>query len=149
MLNYPEVGYLVFERLTFQVFDTPDLKITVYTPLEEEDTPRKVELLLEQWYQLEARGQFTPQEVLQTGEDTVGLWLAACCKRVDGGWIANRTIMASYTNWCAAHGCAPKTAKGISQSLAVHGLEIAVNKRVVDAQHRQKMARGVRGLVIL
>jgi len=31
-LNHPQVGFLVFERLTFQVFDTPDLKVTVYTP---------------------------------------------------------------------------------------------------------------------
>ncbi|GCF08816.1 helix-turn-helix transcriptional regulator [Dictyobacter arantiisoli] len=50
-LNHPQVGYLMFERLTFQVFDTPDLKVTVYTPLEEADTPRKLEQLLKQWYQ--------------------------------------------------------------------------------------------------
>jgi transcriptional regulator with XRE-family HTH domain len=53
MLNHPVVGYLVFERLTFQVFDTPDLKVTVYTPLEEADTPHKLERLLEMWYQHE------------------------------------------------------------------------------------------------
>ncbi len=28
-LNHPQVGYLVFERLAFQVFDTPDLKVIV------------------------------------------------------------------------------------------------------------------------
>ncbi len=49
-LTHPQVGYLLFERLTFQVFDTPDLKVTVYTPLEEADTPRKVEQLLKLWY---------------------------------------------------------------------------------------------------
>jgi transcriptional regulator with XRE-family HTH domain len=54
-LKHPQVGYLMFERLTFQVFDTPDLKVIVYTPLEEADTPRKVEQLLEQWYQREAQ----------------------------------------------------------------------------------------------
>ena len=42
--------YLLLERLTFQVFDIPELKVTVYTPLPETDTPRKVEQLLEQWY---------------------------------------------------------------------------------------------------
>ncbi len=52
-LNHPQVGYIVFERLTFQVFDTPDLKVTVYTPLEEADTPRKLEQLLDLWYQHE------------------------------------------------------------------------------------------------
>ncbi|HEV2659371.1 MAG TPA: helix-turn-helix transcriptional regulator [Ktedonobacteraceae bacterium] len=55
-LNHPQVGYLLFERLTFQVFDTPDLKITVYTPLEEADTPRKLKQLLDQWYQHEGPG---------------------------------------------------------------------------------------------
>jgi transcriptional regulator with XRE-family HTH domain len=154
-LNHPQVGYLVFERLTFQVFDTPDLKVTVYTPLEEADTPRKLEQLLEQWYQREARGVAPPKAVhgliqaQQSGHDTVGLWLAACGKRVEGGWVANSTIMTSYAQWCAAHGYEPRKAKGISQALAVHGFEIGVNKRVVDEQRRQTMARGVRGLVML
>ena len=62
-LNHPQVGYLLFERLTFQVFDTPDLKVTVYTPLEEADTPRKVVQLLEQWYQQEGQGPHPPQAV--------------------------------------------------------------------------------------
>jgi len=48
-LNHPQMGYLQFERLTFQVFDTPDLKVTVYTPLEETDTPRKVEQAVKKW----------------------------------------------------------------------------------------------------
>ena len=154
-LNLPQVGYLMFERLTFQVFDTPDLKVTVYTPLEEADTPRKVEQLLEQWYQQEGREPHPSQVVhhlpqtQRSGQDMLGLWLAACCKKVEGAWVANSTIMASYTNWCEAHGYEPKKAKGISQSLAAHGLEIGVNKRVVDEHHRQKMARGVRGLIIL
>jgi len=57
--------------------------------------------------------------------------------------------MISYANWCEAHGYESKKAKGVSQSLAAHGLEIGVNKRVVDEHRRQKMVRGVRGLVIL
>jgi transcriptional regulator with XRE-family HTH domain len=154
-LNHPQVGYLVFERLTFQVFDTPDLKVTVYTPLEEADTPRKVEQLLEQWYLRVGRGPHPPQAVHHlpqtqlSGQDTVGWWLAACGKRVEGAWVANSDIMISYANWCEAHGYEPKKAKGVSQSLAAHGLEIGVNKRVVDEHRRRKMARGVRGLVIL
>jgi hypothetical protein len=63
MLNHPQVGYLIFERLTFQVFDTPDLKITVYTPLEDADTPHKVEQLLAQWYQHIGREPHTSQIV--------------------------------------------------------------------------------------
>jgi transcriptional regulator with XRE-family HTH domain len=154
-LNHPQVGYLVFERLTFQVFDTPDLKVTVYTPLEEADTPRKLEQLLEQWYQQEGQRPHPPQAVhhlpqtQRSGQDTVGWWLAACCKRVQGVWVANSDVMISYAKWCEAHGYIPKKAKGVSQSLVVHGLEISVNKRVVDDHRRRKMARGVRGLVIL
>ena len=154
-LNHPQVGYLLFERLTFQVFDTPDLKVTVYTPLEEADTPRKLEQLLEQWYQHEGQGPHPPKAVhhlpqtQRSGQDSVGLWLRACCKRVEGEWVANSTIMTSYANWCEAHGYEPKKAKGVSQSLAAHGFEIGVNKRVVDEHRQRKMARGVRGLVIL
>jgi hypothetical protein len=57
--------------------------------------------------------------------------------------------MTSYAKWCEAHGYEPKKVKGVSPSLAVHGFEIGVNKRVVDEDLRQKMVRGVRGLVIL
>lgn len=155
ILNHPQVGYLVFERLTFQVFDTPDLKVIVYTPMEEADTPRKMEQLLDQWYQREGQRPHLPQGVhylqqeQRSGQDTVELWLEACSKRVEGAWVANSDIMISYVRWCEARGYRPKKAKGISQSLAVHGLEIGVNKRVVDEHQRQKMARGVRGLVIL
>lgn len=48
-LNHPQVGQLRFERLTFQLFDTPELKVIVFTPLEDADTPRKLEQLLEEW----------------------------------------------------------------------------------------------------
>lgn len=154
-LNHPQVGYLMFERLTFQVFDTPDLKVTVYTPLEEADTPHKVEQLLEQWYQHEGQGPHTPKAVhhlpqtQRSGQDTVGLWLAECCKSGEGAWVANSDVMTSYTNWCEGNGYELKKAKGVSQSLAVQGFEIGVNKRVVDEHCRRKMVRGVRGLVIL
>jgi len=154
-LNHPQVGYLMFERLTFQVFDTPDLKVTVYTPLEEADSPRKVEQLLDQWYQQEGRRDqtagttFNLTQIRQSGQDSVGLWLETCCERVAGKWTANSSVMASYEHWCEANGYEPKNAKGLSQLLAAHGLEIGVNKRVVDENLRQKMTRGVRGLVIL
>ncbi|HTK08189.1 MAG TPA: helix-turn-helix transcriptional regulator [Ktedonobacteraceae bacterium] len=44
--NHPQAGYLMFEHLTFQVFDAPDLKVNVYTPLDEADTPAKISQLL-------------------------------------------------------------------------------------------------------
>lgn len=44
--NHPQVGVLMFAHLTFQVFDAPDLKVNVYTPLEEADTPAKLAQLL-------------------------------------------------------------------------------------------------------
>ncbi|GAC1393208.1 MAG: hypothetical protein NVSMB38_20320 [Ktedonobacteraceae bacterium] len=152
MLNHPQVGYLVFERLTFQVFDTPDLKITVYTPLEEADTPRKVEQLLEQWYQQEWQGSHPPQSVhhlpqtQRSGQDTVGWWLEACGQRVEGAWVANSEVMISYAQWCEAHGYVPRKAKGVSQSLAAHGLEVGVRQWVSTGPGRRTKTRGVRGL---
>lgn len=155
-LNHPLVGYLMFERLTFQVFDTPDLKVTVYTPLEEADTPRKVELLLDQWYQHEGKGSHTSPYTLEAvhrlsqkqpaGLDTVGLWLAECCQRVEGVWVANSCVMASYASWCEVHGCEPKKAKGLSQSLAAHGLEVGVRQWVYTSPGIRTKTRGVRGL---
>ena len=44
--NHPQVGYLMFEHLTFQVVDAPDLYVNVYTPLDEADTPAKISRLL-------------------------------------------------------------------------------------------------------
>ena len=44
--NHPQAGYLMFEHFTFQVFDAPDLKVNVYTPLDEADTPTKISRLL-------------------------------------------------------------------------------------------------------
>ncbi|HEX4204635.1 MAG TPA: hypothetical protein VHZ51_10665 [Ktedonobacteraceae bacterium] len=41
--------------------------------------------------------------------------------------MANRCVMASYATWCKAHGDELKKATGLAQSLAAHGLEIAVN----------------------
>jgi MmyB-like transcription regulator ligand binding domain/Helix-turn-helix domain len=151
-LNHPQVGYLRFERLTFQVFDTPDLKVTVYTPLEEADTPRKVAQLLEQWYQQEGRGPHPPQaahhfpQTQRSGQDTVELWLATCGQRVEGAWVANSDVMISYARWCEAHGYVPKKAKGVSQSLAAHGLEVGVRQWVSTGPGRRTKTRGVRGL---
>ena len=153
-LNHPQVGHLLFERLTFQVFDTPDLKVTVYTPLEETDTPRKLEQLLDQWYQREGQASHTPQAVhtrTQTqpsGQDTVGLWLAECCRRVEGAWVANSDVMNSYTHWCEAHGYEPKKAKGLSQSLAAHSLEVGVRQWVYTSPGIRTKTRGVRGLYV-
>jgi hypothetical protein len=44
--NHPQVGYLMFEHLTFQVFDAPDLTVNVYTPLDIAGTPAKLAQLL-------------------------------------------------------------------------------------------------------
>ena len=40
------LGYLLFEHLTFQVVDVPDLKVNVFTPLDIADTPAKLSQLL-------------------------------------------------------------------------------------------------------
>ena len=44
--NHPQVGYLMFEHLSFQVFDAPDLTVNVYTPLDIAGTPAKISQLL-------------------------------------------------------------------------------------------------------
>ncbi|HET8844018.1 MAG TPA: helix-turn-helix transcriptional regulator [Ktedonobacteraceae bacterium] len=44
-LNHPTAGWLHLEHLTFQVYDAPDLKVTVYTPTNEADTPGKLQRL--------------------------------------------------------------------------------------------------------
>jgi hypothetical protein len=44
--NHPQLGHLVFELVTFQVFDAPDLRVTVYISLDEADTPAKISQLL-------------------------------------------------------------------------------------------------------
>lgn len=46
-LNHPQVGYLSFEHLMFQVYDEPDLKVVVYTPQEEGGTAAKIRQLLD------------------------------------------------------------------------------------------------------
>lgn len=46
VLNHPEVGYLYFERVMFQVYDEPDLKVIVSTPLDEGETAAKMRQLL-------------------------------------------------------------------------------------------------------
>jgi transcriptional regulator with XRE-family HTH domain len=45
-LNHPRSGYLAFEHLMFQVYDEPDLKVVVYTPLKEGETAAKIRRLL-------------------------------------------------------------------------------------------------------
>ncbi len=45
-LNHPQVGYLMFEHLTFQAFDAPDLKVNVYTPSDQADISAKLSQLL-------------------------------------------------------------------------------------------------------
>jgi hypothetical protein len=43
-LNHPQAGYLHFKRFTFEVFDVSDLKVILYTPLNEAETPAELAL---------------------------------------------------------------------------------------------------------
>ncbi|WP_025721348.1 helix-turn-helix transcriptional regulator [Paenibacillus sp. 1-18] len=45
-INHPHVGTLVMEHITFRVYDAPELRLTVYRPLEENDTVQKMIHLL-------------------------------------------------------------------------------------------------------
>jgi transcriptional regulator with XRE-family HTH domain len=40
--NHPQIGCLVFEHVTFQVFDAPDLSVTIYIPVEGSGTSAKL-----------------------------------------------------------------------------------------------------------
>lgn len=46
VFNHPQAGYLIFEHLMLQIYDAPDLKVIVYTPTNEVDTPAKIRQLL-------------------------------------------------------------------------------------------------------
>ena len=45
-LDHAVAGRLVFEHTTFQLHDDPDLKMVLFTPLQDSDTPEKVRRLL-------------------------------------------------------------------------------------------------------
>src|SRR6266700_4489548 len=47
-LNHPLVGRLVLQPTTFQVTDAPDLRMVIYTPLEEANTVQKLAQLQEE-----------------------------------------------------------------------------------------------------
>ena len=63
-LNHPQAGSLLFDRLTFQVFEAPDLKVTIYTASENTDTSQKLSQLLNQWKRQERQKLPTPEGVL-------------------------------------------------------------------------------------
>lgn len=58
-------------------------------------------------------------------------------------------VMTSYKNWCEANGYEPKKQTGLSQSLAAHGLEVSIQKRIYGPSAMAKIARGVQGLSVL
>jgi transcription regulator MmyB-like protein len=46
VLNHPIVGRLVLDHTTFQAYDTPDLKLCIFTPVPESDTLERLRRLL-------------------------------------------------------------------------------------------------------
>jgi transcriptional regulator with XRE-family HTH domain len=49
VLNHPQAGSLQFDRLTFQILDAPDLRVSIYTASEQTETAQKLSQLLKQW----------------------------------------------------------------------------------------------------
>ncbi|WP_223068002.1 helix-turn-helix transcriptional regulator [Paenibacillus caui] len=47
-IRHPKAGSMVMEHITFQVYDDPDLKVTLYRPLHEKETVEKLNKLLEE-----------------------------------------------------------------------------------------------------
>ncbi|MFN2745172.1 MULTISPECIES: helix-turn-helix transcriptional regulator [Bacillus] len=45
-INHPSAGTMFMEHVTLQLYDAPDLKLTVYRPLEKENTISKLRMLL-------------------------------------------------------------------------------------------------------
>jgi hypothetical protein len=45
-IDHPTAGRMLFEYSSFGVGDLPDMKLIVFTPLEDEGTPRKLDWLL-------------------------------------------------------------------------------------------------------
>ena len=46
VFNHPQVGYVYFECIEFQVYDEPDLKVIVFTPPNEGETAAKIRELV-------------------------------------------------------------------------------------------------------
>ncbi|WP_420480846.1 helix-turn-helix transcriptional regulator [Bacillus subtilis] len=46
VLHHPAAGKMVMEHMTLQIYDSPDLKLTIYRPLEKENTVDKLKALL-------------------------------------------------------------------------------------------------------
>jgi|SRR5579871_745297 len=107
------------------------------------------------WYQNRGKGLVTPDAVKQLtqqqrdAQDSVGLWLEECCELDEDEWTENSKIRFSYENWCQENGYEPKKAKGLSQSLAAHGIEVSVQKRITGNDFKSNVLRGVNGLKIL
>jgi phage/plasmid-associated DNA primase len=107
------------------------------------------------WYQRGGKGLDTPQAVKdltqnqRSAQDSVGLWLEECCEMKEGEWVANSIVRTSYENWCEANGYEPKKAKGLSQSLASHGLNIRVDKKGIGENLKRITIHGIGGLSIL
>ena len=109
------------------------------------------------WYQRGGVGLITPYAVTETTskqrsmQDSVGLWLEECCKLDADMWIENSRLRTSYETWCENNGYEAKKAKGFSQSLAAHGLQISVSKWQADISDAKggKMVKGVQGLALL
>lgn len=47
-MRHPKAGTLIMEHITFQLYDDPDLKLTLYRPLPEGETDRKLAGLLQE-----------------------------------------------------------------------------------------------------
>jgi len=62
-----EVVTLFFEHLTFQVVDAPELNVSVYTPLDEAETPAKLAQLLSEQSSAGKQGS----EHLSTSHDVI------------------------------------------------------------------------------
>jgi len=106
------------------------------------------------WYQHEGRGLQTPEAVKELtqsqrdAQDSVGLWIKACCEEKAGEFAENSKIMASYEEWCKANGYEAKKLRGLSQSLTTHRF-VKAERKYTDENMKRRSLYGFTGLVIL
>jgi putative DNA primase/helicase len=109
-----------------------------------------------QWYLREGTGLETPDSVKELthkqryDQDSIGLWIEACCEKDEEYWTENEKLRTNYEEWCKANGYEPKKANGFARSLTAHQLETGVQRRVYTTPGDPGIkVRGVSGIRLI
>jgi putative DNA primase/helicase len=100
--------------------------------------------MLEGFKQWQANGLAPPASVIDATntyfeeQDTVGTWLADCCKLQPNEWTSSSDLFNSWKHWCEQNGIAPKSMKRLAPELQKRGL----------TADRTPKARGFQGVSV-